>query len=138
MVNSDQTWFNYDKNYFYDNAFLKFAENFTIPKFIYAASSGRDEWIFSETDEEEAKRLLKNFTGISFREKGMVKLVEEHLNITASFVLDPTLLLEKDIYLNEINDYKNVFNISEKYIFVYQLDKNEVIEEFIKNSKIKL
>ena len=36
IVNNGQTWAYFNKNYFYDIAFLRFAENWTIPKFIYA------------------------------------------------------------------------------------------------------
>ena len=43
MVNSDQTWRKFDQ-YFYDQGFLKFAENWTTPRFVYAASFGKDFW----------------------------------------------------------------------------------------------
>ena len=74
MVNSDQTWVNFDKN-FYDYGFLKFAENWTIPKIVYGASLGFDKWLFSKQDEKIAKTLLKKFQGISVREKGSIELI---------------------------------------------------------------
>ena len=40
MVNSDQTWNNYNIESLYDHGFLRFAINWTIPKFVYAASLG--------------------------------------------------------------------------------------------------
>ena len=73
IVNSDQTWTKYDQN-FYDYGFLKFAENWTIPRFIYGASIGSDNWSFSKKDEEIAKKLLPKFSGISMREKDSIKL----------------------------------------------------------------
>ena len=65
MVNSDQTWVKFDKNFF-DYGFLRFAENWTIPKIIYGASLGFDKWLFSKRDEKIAKTLLKKFLSLSF------------------------------------------------------------------------
>ena len=59
------------------------------------------------------KNLLTNFKGISFREIGTVKLVEEHLGIKSKFVLDPTLIIDKQYYLNEIKEYKPDFNYTD-------------------------
>ena len=140
IVNSDQTWNYFDKKYFYDIAFLRFAENWTIPKFVYAASIGRDKWFYTKEEDKMASRYLKNFTGISFREKGTVKLAEDHLNLTYKpiFALDPTFIIDKNYYLNEIKNYKRNIDLGEKYIFVYQLDKNEILEKTIYESSSKL
>ena len=94
MVNSDQTWRKFDK-FFYDYAFLRFARNWNIPKIIYGASLGYDYWPLNSKDERIAKLLLKNFTGISIREKDSIKLIKNHLGIEPIFVIDPTLLIEK-------------------------------------------
>ena len=82
---------------------------------------------------------MPNFTGLSFRKKGLTKLVEKHFNLAIKpvMVLDPTLLIDKNYYLKEIHKYKRDFDFNEKYILVYQLDKNKVIEKFIKDSSIK-
>ena len=135
FLSSDQTWAY--RKYFFDIAFLKFAENWTIPKFIYGASFGRDKWFYTRYVEEIAKKLLKNFTGISFREKGLVKLVEEHLGIKGEFVLDPTLLINKEYYLQEISNYKNDFSPDEKFIFVYQLNEDKLLEKVMEESSKK-
>ena len=134
IVNSDQTW-NYGS---YDIALLRFAKNWKIKKFIYGTSMGSDRWLFSGKKEEIAKNLLKNFTGISFREIGTVKLAEQHLGVKGVLVLDPTLIVDKQYYLNEIKNYKDDYNHKEKYIFIYQLDENEIVEKFIKNSSVIL
>ena len=137
VVNSDQTWSKCDVHYFYDVAFLKFAENWKIPKFIYGASLGSDKWYYSNEEEQLAIKLLRNFTGISFREKGLVRLVEEHLGLKSEFVLDPTLIIDKNYYLNEIKNYKPNIKLSDEFIFVYQLDKNPDLEKIIKESSRK-
>ena len=130
MVNSDQTWRKLDKD-FYDYGFLKFAANWNIPKFVYAASLGFDYWDLTKEDENLAKFLLKNFTGVSLREKGSIKLVENHLGIHPSFMLDPTLLIDKKYYLNLIQNYKPNFNINENYILVYLIISEDNTENFI-------
>ena len=117
VLNSDQTWVNFNKKYFFDVAFFKFAENWKIKKFIYATSIGRDNWPFKTEEEKIAKKLIKNFSGLSFREKGLVKLVEEHLGLKGLFVLDPTLLIDKQYYINEIKDYRSNLHKKEKISF---------------------
>ena len=137
IVNSDQTWGFYKDNYFYNVALLKFSENWTVHKFIYATSMGRYSWYFKKTDEKLFKKLLKNFSGISFREIGTVKILKKHLGLESVFVLDPTLLIDKLYYLNEIKNFKPNFPPSEKFIFVYQLDKNDILDKIIKDSSEK-
>ena len=95
MVNSDQTWRKFDRNY-YDYGFLNFSKNWNIPKFIYGASLGYSNWPFSEKDDKVFKELLKNFTGVSVRENGSILLINKHLGIKPLFVLDPTLLINKN------------------------------------------
>lgn len=133
MVNSDQTWRKFSEEDFYDIAFLKFAEKWEKPKFVYAASLGIEEWKFNKTDEEIAKYLLKNFTGISVREKGSIKLIEKYLGFKPLLVLDPTLLIEKKYYLNLIQNFKNKIIIDKNYIFIYLLTNSSNINNFIKN-----
>ena len=65
---------------------------------------GTYDWSFKNDDEIIFKKLLKNFSGISFREDGTLKLLEDHLGLKSEFVLDPTLLLDKQYYLNEIQN----------------------------------
>ena len=134
VVNSDQTWAYFNKKYFFDIAFLKFAKNWKTNKFIYATSIGNEKWFYTRKEEKIAKKLLKNFKGISFRERDTVKLAEEHLNIKSVFVLDPTLLIDKDYYLQEITNYQSDFHKNDKYIFVYQLIKNQNFERVVKES----
>jgi hypothetical protein len=133
VVNSDQTWNTVQPKYLLDYGFLKFAYNWTIPKFVYAASLGVDYWRFPKIFDDEAKKYLSNFTGISVREKGAVNLVKNHLGINPVFVLDPTFLIDKKYYLNLIKNFKNDWDYNTKYLFVYQLDRNDIIKNFINN-----
>ena len=135
MVNSDQTWNQNEKNI--DNilnvGYLKFAENWTIPRFVYGASLGDNYWKLSNKFDIIARRLLKKFSGISVREIGAIEIVEKHLGIHPELVLDPTLIIDKNYYLDLIKDFKNNFNLKEKYLCVYQLDKNILIEKLVIN-----
>ena len=132
MVNSDQTWRKWDKD-FYDVAFLKFANNWNIPKLVYAASLGFDTWEFNKKDENIAKYLLKNFTAISVREINSVKLIKDHLDIKSIFVLDPTFLIDKKYYLNLIKDFKNNDDfINQNFIFVYSVTNSKILKNFLK------
>ena len=137
ILNSDQTWAYFDKKYFFDIAFFKFAKNWKIKKFIYSTSIGGEKWPFKRKEEKIAKKLLKKFSGISFREKGLINLVEKHLNIKGEYVLDPTLLIDKEYYLNEIINYKSNLNSSENFIFIYQLNNDKNLERIIQESKKK-
>ena len=136
IVNSDQTWRKWDQ-YFYDIAFLKFAKNWNKPKFIYAASLGLNTWTFTKEDELIAKTLLKNFTGISLREKGSIKLIESHLGFTPNFVLDPTFLIDKIFYLKLLNNYNNDISIDNSFILIYTVTNSKILKKYINEIKEK-
>ena len=135
MVNSDQTWRKFS-NHFYDIAFLKFAQNWKIPKFVYGASLGYSEWRLSKEDDEMGKKLLRQFSGVSVREKGSVPLVKTHFGIKPIFVLDPTLLIDKRYYLKIIKNFK--ININSPFIFIYILSKGNNIQKYIRYASEQL
>lgn len=135
IVGSDQVWRpRYSPNiYDYFFGFLK--DNSKTKKISYAASFGVDTWEYNEHQTQEVKNLIKLFDGVSVREKGAVKLCKDHLDTDAQFVLDPTLLLEKEDYL------KLITKKSEKsfgYIFTYVLDKSEYKTNIINSVQKKL
>ena len=131
MVNSDQSWRRFDNN-FYDYGFLKFAKDWKIKKFVYGASIGYDNWRLSNLEDKTIKNLLKDFSGISIREKGSIKLIKKHLGIKPLLVLDPTLLIDKEYYLDIIRDYKGEVTFQKKYIFIYCID---ISKRFVKTIK---
>ena len=133
MVNSDQTWSRGLD--LYNVAFLKFSENWTKPKFTYGVSLGSDTWYLNNIDEKIAKNLLRNFSGLSVREKSLAFLIEKHLGFKAKIVLDPTLIINKKYYLDLIKNYKSVLinqNNKEDFIFAYILTKSNEINEYLK------
>ena len=133
MVNSDQTW-RKDIDDFYDVAFLQFAKNWEKTKFTYGVSFGVERWEYNKNDENVAKSLLKNFTGISVREKNAVELIKQHLGFKAQFVLDPTFLIDKYFYLKLIKNFKseiiNQIN-NTNFIFSYFLTLSNNVEKYL-------
>jgi len=137
MVNSDQVW-RKGNLFTLDIGFLNFSQNWNITKFIYGASLGSEFWNYTRNEDMVLKDLLKEFTRVSVRENGTIKLVENHLNITPTLVVDPTLLIDKKYYLDLIKDYKNEFNSNDSYIFVYEVENMLSMDLFIKLSVEKL
>ena len=137
MVDSDQVW-RHGNLFYFDIGFLNFSHNWNITKFIYGASLSSEFWEYKRNEDIILKKLLKEFTGVSVREIGTIKLVQYHLNITPTLVVDPTLLINKKYYLDLIKDYKNEFYFNKSYIFVYNLGNMLSMELFIKKSVKKL
>jgi len=133
MINSDQVW-KYGNLFNFDIGFLNFSFSWNITKFIYGASLGSQIWKYKRNEDMVLKELLKKFTGVSVREKGTIELVKNHLNITPTLVVDPTLLIDKKYYLDLIKDYKNEFYSNDNYIFIYKLGNMQPMELFIKKS----
>lgn len=129
VVGSDQVWRpHYSpriETYFLD--FL--SDNSTIVKLSYAASFGTDSWEFSEQQTLTARKLISSFNNVSVRESSAVELCRNKLSAEALHVLDPTLLLKKEDYL-ELIDASNSSNTGK--LFNYVLDKsffkNEIID----------
>lgn len=125
VVGSDQIWRPlYSPNIL--NLFLDFAGDDKI-KVAYAASFGTNVWEYSLALTEKAKRLVKRFNGISVREISGVNLCKVNFEVDAVHVLDPTMLLSKDDYINLCPQC----NTKEKYMAVYLLDKNKSKIEYI-------
>ena len=137
MVNSDQTW-NYKIPNLLNIGFLYFAKDWNIPKFVYAASLGYDEWKPSKAKLNSAKDLVKKFSDISVREYGSIDRIYKKLGVKPKFVLDPTFLLDKSDYLKLINDFEFNIDLREKYFCIYILDKKEIIENFVQEANLYL
>lgn len=122
---SDQVW-NYGWNEKIEYPYyLAFAPE-SARKISYAASFGKSELDSVEID--ETRRLLKRYNAISLRELSGVKIVEG-LGIKNSVnVLDPTLLLTgKEWRRISSGKYRG-----DKYILVYNLNRNPKIDSYAK------
>lgn len=101
VVGSDQVWrpWQFGENRIYD-AFLSFYHNQEIKRISYAASFGTEEWEYTPAQTNECKSLIKKFDAVSVREDSAVKLCKEHFDVDALHVLDPTMLLNAEEYIN--------------------------------------
>lgn len=107
VVGSDQVW---RPVYFcgmfkskLENAYLEFAENWNIKRIAYAPSFGTDEWEYDKEQTASCRRLIQMFDAVSVREESGVRLCKDYLGRTnVEWVLDPTMLLEKEDYENLI------------------------------------
>ena len=120
IAGSDQIWRgNYD---YVSNCFFDFAQGLNVKRIAYAASFGVDDWRFNENDTLKYKRLLKEFNGISVRENSGIELCSKYLGRNdVEWVLDPTLLLNKEDYISLIEDANEPKR--EGSLFMYILDK---------------
>ncbi|MCR4745728.1 MAG: polysaccharide pyruvyl transferase family protein [Lachnospiraceae bacterium] len=121
VAGSDQVW-NPNFHFNSDFEFASFAPK--EKRYSYAASIG----VSSITDEQRAD-FIKNLIGmqkISVREHDSVGLVENLTGIRPEVHIDPTMLLEADVYrtIEEKPDYA----IPGKYLFMYFL--GNVSEEY--------
>lgn len=135
IVGSDQCWRPmYSPNiYTYYLDFLK--DNKEIKKLAYAASFGTDEWEYTEEQTARCKKLIQQFDLVTVREKAAVNLVAEKLNKDAEFVLDPTLLLSKEDYM-ELFVGKNLPD--NKGIYTYILDDSDWKTQVVETAKATL
>lgn len=128
VVGSDQVWrpaFNLGPRL--GNMFLDFAGE-SVRKIAYAASFGTSLWEYTPPQEEMCKQLAQRFDAISVREESAVALCREHFGVEATHVLDPTLLLKANDYLQLCNDVP----VSSPHIFVYSLVQGKRLQELAK------
>lgn len=130
IVGSDQTWRpRYSPRI--DSFFLDFlSPNKKIKKIAYASSFGTDDWEFTDEQTSRFSKLLRSFDSVSVRENSAVTLCSEHLGVLPEHVLDPTLLLDKDVYLELINNFEPK---GKGKVFNYVLDKSQEKRDIIKN-----
>ena len=121
VVGSDQIWrpVMYDAVKYY---FLGFTGDSDILRIAYAPSVALDKWPYKEDVTIQLRELIKKFTAVSVREKSSVQLVKNNLGADAQWVLDPTMLLKKEDY---IEICKNVPESKEPFVFAYILDMTD-------------
>ena len=122
IVGSDQIW----RPLYYshiENAYLKFTEKWNIRRIAYAASFGTDKEEYSKKQIERCCKLIKKFDYVSVREDSGIELCRKYFQIEAKHLLDPTMLLLKDDYMQLIKQAGVVK--SSGSLLVYLLDETE-------------
>lgn len=100
-----------------------------ILRISYAASFGSADWTYSAADARICRNLAQRFDAISVREDSAIEICESHLGVSATHVVDPTLLVDPSLYLNIAGMERPT---SGRGVLVYVLDqareKIDVIE----------
>lgn len=118
VVGSDQVWTPLSLPNKYFN--LLFVDD-NVPKASYASSFGVSE--IPAFQRKATGKYLNRFKMIGVREISGKKIVESLSHNKAIVVADPTLLLDKNEWEQEIKDV--IIDTSEKYIFCYFLGTNQ-------------
>lgn len=92
-------------------------------KIAYAPSMGVMN--FDNKDVDILRSKLANFKAISVRENIVKEFLKDRCNINADVVLDPVFLLNAKQWESMCTVSQPPVNINEKYVFFYQLVKNE-------------
>lgn len=107
IVGSDQVWRGEMEGSAIENIssmFLDFVpKDSKCKKVAYAASFGISHWNFSPKRTEHLATLAKQFDAISVREDSGVKLCRDYLGVNALHVLDPTMLLSTEDYIQDLH-----------------------------------
>lgn len=120
IVGSDQVWRSkYTPNIL--DYFLSFAKKTHIKRISYAASFGVSELRLNFIRKTIIKNCLKNFDFIGVREDSGVELCKQYFGVHATQVVDPTLLVDKEIYMQVVKN-SNTKISSTKNLLVYFLD----------------
>lgn len=121
VMGSDQIWNPKITNGFDDIYFGQFLFTKQNQKYItYAASM--EAKCLSHQEVEFYKNRLKNFDAISVREKILAELLQPLCTSTIQSVIDPTLLVNSNIWNNIIQEPKIK---KKKYVLVYQVRYNQ-------------
>lgn len=136
VVGSDQVWrpkfVGSIGKYYLD--FLK--EKTNIIRIAYAASFGVNEWEYTPKQTRKCSNLAKRFDLITVRESSGVSLSANFLQVKSMVVLDPTLLLRKEDYIDIIGSIGE--RHSEDVLFAYILDQTQTKQSFVLSSSGKL
>lgn len=117
MNGSDQVWnMAWEKDV--DLAFFLDFVGGNTPKMAYAASFGKKE--LTQREKEIMGPLLKKYSLITMREDSGVNLLRDLGIPNGRHVLDPTLVLNREMWLELTGDRI----IRDKYVVIYQLNYN--------------
>ncbi len=132
IVGSDQVWRKaYINDKYYKSYFLDFIDGNKTKKIAYAASFGKDYWE-GKDDLEDISKLLQDFTAVSTREKSGIDICKNSFGFdNAKHVLDPTMLITKEFYKNEIISKYDTSGVLKGGLLTYVLDEENGKKEII-------
>lgn len=136
LCGSDQIW-NGDTLYVDPQYYLRYAPK--KKRIAFAPSFGRE--YVADYNKKTIKKYISDFNYLSAREASGVKIIKDLTNLEATQILDPTLLVSKDEWLENLEIKKD--SKDEKYILAYFLnDPSDKAKQFInkisKEKKLKI
>lgn len=131
VCGSDQIW---SPSNFNSKYFLDFVED--NKKIAYAPSIGCS-YISDENIANEMSGLIGKFKHLSIRETKGAEIIKKLCNKVANVVLDPTLLLNKEEWL-ELLELNKSNNYKDDYIFCYFLGDNKKYWDCVKKISKKM
>lgn len=139
IVGSDQVWRkSYINDKYYKSYFLDFVNTKHTKKIAYAASFGKDHWE-GKNDSAEIAKLLNDFYSVSTRELSGISICRNTFNLhNVEHVLDPTLLMNKKFYLNEIISKYDILKPETNTLLTYVLDEAKEKKDIINLTKTSL
>ena len=123
---SDQVWGQIANDDYDENYFLEFVPN-DKRCIAYSASFGKNK--LSENLKIKLPKLMEKYSDIMVRELSAVKILNASGIDNVKLVLDPTLLLSKEEWEENLK-IKN--NEKEQYILTYQLHHNKEFDKYLK------
>ncbi|MBI6339837.1 polysaccharide pyruvyl transferase family protein [Proteus sp. PR00224] len=139
IVGSDQVFAKLGYSNFENDYSLGFL-NENIIKLAYAASFGGDKFLGDIEKIKYHSDNLKKFRKISVREKSGIKICQDTFGVEAVHVLDPTMVIDKNYYINLIRF--NGYEEKGKNLFAYILDntkkKEKIISEIAESKQLSL
>jgi len=128
VVGSDQVWNTGWNGGVIPALYLNFVTK-GKPKISFSSSFGMNK--LEEENLNEVKKYLEEFKCISVREPSGVNIIKNQLkinNINVEQLVDPVLSMPADFWRNISPKNK----ISEKYILIYSLNRNDSLDKYAK------
>jgi hypothetical protein len=85
----------------------------------------------TDSEKEQIKDFLKDFTTISVRESDAQEMLSQLLEKEVFHVLDPTLLLSKEEWLEALEIDRNYRSQEEDYILVYRISRDPLLKKVV-------
>ena len=141
VVGSDQAWRQRIVKPFPLKMFLWDFLKSSAPKIAYAVSLGNSEPELDDESANDLKKFYNQFKAVSVREKSAIDVLNMYgwINPKAEWLVDPTILLKKEDYLEVINNAET--SRMDGDMFCYILDptqeKKDCISSIAKDKNMK-
>ena len=120
-VGSDQVWNPEITNGIDEVFLLKFGDS---KKRISIASSLGSKKL-NKIDEDTLIAALAYFDAISVRENFAKDIIKKRINKEIKVLVDPTFLIERSVWINNLAKYSKYYNTEKKFILTYFVSKDK-------------